>query len=149
MLKLVSRAFSKRKKPAKKAAKAHAKAAPRPSFVQPSTASANPPAQEPDDDDLSLEDLEDMVIEAPNPPSPPASEPAPPAPPSATEPTPSASPPKPPAPNISPEREALIRNAIAIQRSKTDVFDELDEAAREKLYVMAMKTMVDKDFGEN
>ncbi len=40
-----------------------------------------------------------------------------------------------------PSRADLIRQAVAVQRSKTGVFDELSKEQREKLYVVAMKTL--------
>ena len=130
------------------------------------------PAPRPATDDLSLEELEGMVIAAPTPnpaakskadadadnrpatdetPKPPATEPAPPTEPSVARPAIARTPPgaKEISTNgVSPERAALLRDAMATHRSKSDVFDDLSEEAREKLYVMAMKTLVDKDFGE-
>lgn len=47
-----------------------------------------------------------------------------------------------------PEREALIQQALSVQRKQQKVFANLSREEREKLYVMAMKTLVDKDFGE-
>lgn len=48
-----------------------------------------------------------------------------------------------------PERRDLIRKALAVQRkAQQDVFRELRPEEREKLHVMAMKTLVDRDYGE-
>lgn len=154
MLKLVSRAFKKRKKPAPKARKS----APTPSSAVAKQGPKVIKSELDNEDDLSLEDLEGMVVKTPQPKvAKPVSAPAPaPAPP----PAPSAPPLARPAiartapgtvveeGTLSPERQALLRDALAIQRAKKDVFDDLDDEAREKLYVMAMKALVDKDFGE-
>jgi len=45
---------------------------------------------------------------------------------------------------MSPERQALIEQAMAIHRSKSHILDDLDEEQREKLYVMAMQTLNNK-----
>lgn len=158
MLNLVAKAFSKRKKDA---AKRPDKPMPAPA-ADPAPSPARAPAA-PAADDLSLEELEDMVIAAPPLPAaartatasaqPPKPAPSPAAAKPAAPPTPrmpaAAPPPVTRAAAPSPERQALIRDALAIQRAKAEVFSELSDEAREKLYVMAMKTMVDKDFGEN
>ena len=47
--------------------------------------------------------------------------------------------------SMSPERQALIENALAIHRSKAHILDDLDEDQREKLYVMAMQTLNDQN----
>lgn len=161
MMKLVARAFGKRKKAAAKGGTAARPSTAEPDAMTPADAvPPKPPAHAPDD--LSLEELEDMVIAAPMPAasvptsaplSPPTARPASAAPkamPAAGSATKKQAP-RAPANRTapSPEREALIRDALAIQRAKADVFADLSEEAREKLYVMAMKTMVDKDFGEN
>lgn len=49
--------------------------------------------------------------------------------------------------SMTPERQALIEQAMAIQRSKSHVLDELDPNDRDKLTFMAMKAL-DPDFGE-
>ena len=52
------------------------------------------------------------------------------------------------APKMGPDREALLRQALQVQRHKQEIFEDLDEEHREKLYLMAMKTLVDPNFGE-
>jgi len=47
--------------------------------------------------------------------------------------------------NMPPERRALIENALNLRRSKEHMLDELSDEQREKLFVIAMKTM-DPDF---
>lgn len=47
-----------------------------------------------------------------------------------------------------PERQELLRQALRVQRAKQEVFRDLSQEERERLYVVAMKTLVDKDFGE-
>lgn len=149
---LVAKAFGKRKKAAAK----------RPDKPMPAPAADPAPrparkATAPAADDLSLEELEDMVIAAPTPAPPAATATSSPPPPVSAAPSSRTSKRAAPAPAPiaartaapSPEREALIRDALAIQRAKAEVFNELSDEAREKLYVMAMKAMVDKDFGEN
>lgn len=44
-------------------------------------------------------------------------------------------------PEMTSERQALIQQAMDIQRSKAHVLDDLSPEAREKLYVMALKTL--------
>jgi regulator of protease activity HflC (stomatin/prohibitin superfamily) len=44
-------------------------------------------------------------------------------------------------PPMTPERQRLIEDAIAIHRSKTHVFDGLSPEAKEKLMVMALHTL--------
>ncbi len=58
-----------------------------------------------------------------------------PAPPAAAKPKP-ASPPA-----MTDERRALIRDALAVQRSKQHVFDNLDEDAKAKLLIAAVKAL--------
>ncbi len=48
---------------------------------------------------------------------------------------------------MTPERQALIEQAMAIHRSKSHVLDELDPEHRDKLTFMALKAL-DRDFGE-
>ena len=45
---------------------------------------------------------------------------------------------------ITPEREALIEQAMAIHRSKSHILDDLDQDQRDKLYVMAMQALNDQ-----
>ncbi|MDD9876357.1 MAG: hypothetical protein OXR84_02830 [Magnetovibrio sp.] len=47
-------------------------------------------------------------------------------------------------PPASPERQALIDQAMAIHSAKKHVLDDLDEDSREKLYVMAMEALKTK-----
>lgn len=42
---------------------------------------------------------------------------------------------------MTPDRQALIQKALAVQRSKSHVLDSLSEVQREKLYVVAMKSL--------
>ncbi len=42
---------------------------------------------------------------------------------------------------LTPDRQALIQRALAVQRSKSHVLDSLSEEQREKLYVVAMKSL--------
>lgn len=174
MLKFVSKALGRKKTPVKKR---RARKLPVPSSA-PMMATVEAPSltDEATDDEMSLEELEGMIVSAPQPEKPieetvqparqaphprstrgPAA--ASPAPEKAVTSKPKAPPtPTPPAPATptaptaratnSPERDALIKNALKIQRSKQEVFAELSEEEREKLYVMAMKTLVDKNFGE-
>ena len=44
-------------------------------------------------------------------------------------------------PEITSERQALIQQALDIQRSKEHVLDGLSQHEREKLYVMALKSL--------
>jgi len=44
---------------------------------------------------------------------------------------------------MTPERQALINQAMAIHQSKTHLLDDLDDESREKLYVMAMEALKD------
>jgi len=46
---------------------------------------------------------------------------------------------------ITPEREELIRNAMAIQKAKSQIFDDLDDEQKKKLYALAMKALLNKD----
>lgn len=45
------------------------------------------------------------------------------------------------APAMTDERRELIRNALAVQRSKQHVFDNLDEDAKAKLLIAAVKAL--------
>jgi hypothetical protein len=45
------------------------------------------------------------------------------------------------APTMTDERRELIRNALAVQRSKQHVFDNLDEDAKAKLLIAAVKAL--------
>lgn len=53
--------------------------------------------------------------------------------------------PSPPAPprahELTDERRELIRNALAVQRSKQHLFDELSDEAKTKLLITAVKAM--------
>ncbi len=44
-------------------------------------------------------------------------------------------------PELTPDRQALIQRALAVQRSKSHVLDSLSDEQREKLYVVAMKSL--------
>ena len=44
--------------------------------------------------------------------------------------------------DATPERQELIRQALATHRTKADVFDNLSKEEREKLYVIALKTLM-------
>jgi hypothetical protein len=44
-------------------------------------------------------------------------------------------------PNLTPERQALINQALNVQRAKAHVFDDLTQEQREKLYVVALKSL--------
>ena len=44
-------------------------------------------------------------------------------------------------PAPTPERQALINEALNVQRSKAHVFDDLTQEQREKLYVVALKSL--------
>ena len=44
-----------------------------------------------------------------------------------------------------PERRELIRQALETRHSKLHVFDSLSKEEREKLYVMALKTLIPDD----
>jgi len=44
-------------------------------------------------------------------------------------------------PKLSPERQALIAQALSVQRDKAHVFDGLTQEQREKLYVVALKSL--------
>ena len=44
-----------------------------------------------------------------------------------------------------PERRELIRQALETRRSKAHVFDDLSREEREKLYVLALKTLTPDD----
>ena len=43
---------------------------------------------------------------------------------------------------MTPERAALIKNALSVHRSQQDVFADLDEEARHKLVLMAMLSLL-------
>ncbi len=45
----------------------------------------------------------------------------------------------------SPERRELIRQALKTRRSKAHVLDDLSREEREKLYVVALKTLMPDD----
>jgi len=49
--------------------------------------------------------------------------------------------------SMTPERQALIEQAMAIHQSKSHLLDELDPEHRDKLTFMAMKAL-DRNFGE-
>lgn len=57
-----------------------------------------------------------------------------------------------PAPAMTEARQKIIQDALAVQRSKSHVFDGLSKEAREKLQVMALKALapdvLDKMTGE-
>jgi hypothetical protein len=44
-------------------------------------------------------------------------------------------------PKLSPERQALIAEAMSVQRAKQHVLDGLTQEQREKLYVVALKSL--------
>jgi len=44
-------------------------------------------------------------------------------------------------PEMTPDRRALIQRALAVQRSQSKVLDSLSEEQREKLYVVALKSL--------
>ena len=44
-------------------------------------------------------------------------------------------------PKLTPERQALINQALNVQREKMHVFDGLTQEQREKLYVVALKSL--------
>jgi len=44
-------------------------------------------------------------------------------------------------PNLTPERQVLIAQALDVQRAKAHVFDGLTQEEREKLYVVALKSL--------
>ncbi|OHC78831.1 MAG: hypothetical protein A3B62_05010 [Rhodospirillales bacterium RIFCSPLOWO2_01_FULL_65_14] len=44
-------------------------------------------------------------------------------------------------PRLTPERQALINQALNVQREKMHVFDGLTQEQREKLYVVALKSL--------
>lgn len=44
-------------------------------------------------------------------------------------------------PEMAPDRRALIQRALAVQRSKSHVLDSLSDEQREKLYVVALKSL--------
>ena len=44
-------------------------------------------------------------------------------------------------PNLTPERQVLIAQALNVQRAKAHVFDGLTQEEREKLYVVALKSL--------
>ncbi len=48
-------------------------------------------------------------------------------------------------PEMTSERQALIQQALEVQRSKEHVLQDLSQHEREKLYVMALKTLDVKD----
>lgn len=48
-------------------------------------------------------------------------------------------------PKITSERQALIQQALEVQRSKEHVLQDLSQHEREKLYVMALKSLGVKD----
>jgi hypothetical protein len=43
---------------------------------------------------------------------------------------------------MTPERQELIRNAMAIQRSKAKVLDDLKDEDKQKLYAIAIKNLL-------
>ena len=45
---------------------------------------------------------------------------------------------------MTPNRKALIDQAMAIHKSKSHILDDLDDESREKLYVMAMEALKDQ-----
>lgn len=55
--------------------------------------------------------------------------------------TPTAKPRSATAPEMTDARRELIRNALAVQRSKQHVFDNLDEDAKAKLLIAAVKAL--------
>ena len=180
MLKFVSKALGRKKNSGKKRKKSRP---PAPSQVlmngaEPAVVEA-PPLDDPaSDSEMSLEELEGMMVATHHPEEPEAlpaqqSEPEPVAPPppeakaakakpkarkAAQAQAPASKPAPLPAPQAtpkaarrenSPERDQLIRDALNIQRSKQEVLAQLSVEEREKLYVMAMRTLVDKNFGDN
>ena len=44
-------------------------------------------------------------------------------------------------PEMTPDRQALIQKALAVQRSQSKVLDSLSDEQREKLYVVALKSL--------
>lgn len=44
-------------------------------------------------------------------------------------------------PEMTSEREALIQEAMAVHRSKTHILDDISEEQRQKLYVLALKSL--------
>jgi hypothetical protein len=44
-------------------------------------------------------------------------------------------------PRLTPERQALINQALSVQRAKANVFEGLTQEQREKLYVVALKSL--------
>jgi len=44
-------------------------------------------------------------------------------------------------PEMTPEREALIEEALAVHRSKIHILDDISEEQRQKLYVLALKSL--------
>ena len=44
-------------------------------------------------------------------------------------------------PKLTPDRQALIAQALNVQRAKAHVFDDLTPEQREKLYVVALKSL--------
>ena len=44
-------------------------------------------------------------------------------------------------PEMTSEREALIEEAMAVHRSKTHILDDISEEQRQKLYVLALKSL--------
>ena len=50
---------------------------------------------------------------------------------------------------LTPEREALLRDALRVTREKQVVLAELSREDRERLTVLAYKTLIDKNFGED
>ena len=46
---------------------------------------------------------------------------------------------------MTPERQELIRNALAVQRSKANIFDDLTIHQKEKLHALAEKLLVRPD----
>lgn len=51
-------------------------------------------------------------------------------------------------PVMTPEREALIQQALSVHRTQQEVFAELDDEARQKLVLMAMLSLLKEARGE-
>lgn len=43
---------------------------------------------------------------------------------------------------MTPERQELIRQAMAVQRAKSKIFDDLKDADKQKLYALAIKKLL-------
>ena len=43
---------------------------------------------------------------------------------------------------MTPERQELIRQAMAVQRAKTKIFEDLKDEDKQKLYALAVKTLL-------